>query len=68
MSPAVGAWYRRPRGWTVVSPAVLAAKAPSGILAKARFWLDHGNKAMNERQREMINLLLDAGQVVSMPA
>ena len=30
-------------------------------LVKARFWLDHGNKAMNERQRKVMNLLLDAG-------
>ena len=31
------------------------------MLVKARFWLDHGNKAMNERQRKVMNLLLDAG-------
>jgi Fic family protein len=30
-------------------------------LVKARFWLDHGNKALNERQRKVMNLLLDAG-------
>ena len=30
-------------------------------LVKARFWLDHGNKALGERQRKVLNLLLDAG-------
>lgn len=30
-------------------------------LVKARFWWDHGNKALNERQRKVLNVLLDAG-------
>lgn len=30
-------------------------------LVKARFWMDHGNKALSERQRKVMNLLLDAG-------
>lgn len=30
-------------------------------LVKARFWLDHGNKPMSDRQRRVTNLLLDAG-------
>lgn len=32
-----------------------------GTLVKARFWLDHRDKALNERQRKVMNLLLDAG-------
>ena len=30
-------------------------------LAKVRFWLDHGHQALSERQRKVMNLLLDAG-------
>lgn len=30
-------------------------------LVKARFWLEHGNMALNERQRKVLNVLLDAG-------
>lgn len=30
-------------------------------LVKVRFWLEHGHKALNERQRKAMNLLLDAG-------
>ena len=30
-------------------------------LVKVRFWLAHGHKALNERQRKAMNLLLDAG-------
>jgi Fic family protein len=30
-------------------------------LVKARFWLDHGSKALSERQRKVMKLLLDAG-------
>jgi Fic family protein len=30
-------------------------------LVKARFWLDHGYKALSERQRKVMKLLLDAG-------
>lgn len=30
-------------------------------LIKLRFWLDHGNQTLNERQRKVMNLLLDAG-------
>lgn len=30
-------------------------------LLKARFWLEHGSRNLNERQRKVMNLLLDAG-------
>ncbi|MDB5877806.1 MAG: hypothetical protein JWQ41_1220, partial [Variovorax sp.] len=30
-------------------------------LAKARFWVTHSDKTLNERQRKVLNLLLDAG-------
>jgi Fic family protein len=30
-------------------------------LEKARFWLDHSEKALSQRQRKVLNLLLDAG-------
>lgn len=30
-------------------------------LVKARFWLDHGHATLSERQRKVMNLLLDAG-------
>jgi Fic family protein len=30
-------------------------------LAKARFWLEHGQAPLNERQRKAVNRLLDAG-------
>jgi Fic family protein len=38
-----------------------ASKAVDHTLVKARFWLDHGNKILSERQRKAVNLLLDAG-------
>ena len=42
-----------------------ACDVASGVidetLVKARFWLDHRDKALNERQRKVMNLLLDAG-------
>ena len=38
-----------------------ASKTIDGTLAKARFWMDHSNKDLNERQRRAVNLLLDAG-------
>lgn len=38
-----------------------ASKVVDHTLVKARFWLDHGNKALSERQRKVMNLLLDAG-------
>ena len=30
-------------------------------LVKARFWLDHGRTTLSERQRKVMNLLMDAG-------
>lgn len=38
-----------------------ASKTIDDALAKARFWMDHSNKDLNERQRKAVNLLLDAG-------
>lgn len=38
-----------------------ASKAVDITLVKARFWLVQGNKALSERQRKVMNLLLDAG-------
>ena len=38
-----------------------ASKTIDDTLAKARFWMDHSNKDLNERQRKAVNLLLDAG-------
>ena len=32
-------------------------------LAKARFWLEHGQAPLNERQRKAVNRMLDAGPV-----
>jgi Fic family protein len=31
------------------------------VLYKARFWAQHGKKSLNERQRKVLNVLLDAG-------
>jgi Fic family protein len=39
-----------------------ASKVVDDTLVKARFWLDHGSKALNERQRKVMNALLDAGR------
>jgi Fic family protein len=36
-----------------------AEKTLSGILCKARFWEVHGNEVFNERQRKVVNRLLD---------
>jgi Fic family protein len=38
-----------------------ASKVIDEALVKARFWLDHSNKVLNERQRKVMNLLLNAG-------
>ena len=34
----------------------------SKVLAKADFWQRHGQTPMNDRQRKVVNRLLDAGQ------
>lgn len=38
-----------------------ATKLVDNTPVKARFWLEHKAKPLNERQRKVINLLLDAG-------
>ncbi|WP_290659599.1 Fic family protein [Aquabacterium sp.] len=38
-----------------------ASRAIDDTLAKARFWMDHSHQDLNERQRKVMNLLLDAG-------
>lgn len=38
-----------------------ASQVVDDTLVKARFWLDHNDKVLNERQRKVINLLLNAG-------
>jgi Fic family protein len=38
-----------------------ASRTIDDTLVKARFWMRHGNKDLNERQRKVMNLLLDAG-------
>ncbi|MDE2594166.1 MAG: Fic family protein [Burkholderiales bacterium] len=38
-----------------------ASQVIDDTLVKARFWLDHHDKVLNERQRKVINLLLNAG-------
>ena len=39
-----------------------ATKLIADVLAKARFWQDHDKAQINERQRKVINRLLDAGK------
>lgn len=39
-----------------------AEKLIAGVLAKARFWQDNSQIELNERQRKVINRLLDAGK------
>ncbi len=38
-----------------------ASNVAVGTLINARFWLEHGTKPLNERQRKVMNLLLNAG-------
>lgn len=38
-----------------------ASKVIDDTLAKARFWMEHNAKDLNERQRKVMNLLLNAG-------
>jgi Fic family protein len=44
-----------------------AEEVLAGVLAKSRFWQDHAHAAFNDRQRDMINRLLDglAGKLTS---
>jgi len=39
----------------------LAGETVAHVLAKARFWLRHQGAPINDRQRKVINVLLDAG-------
>jgi Fic family protein len=45
----------------VEAAATAAEHTVANTLAKARFWLKHQATAVNERQRKVINRLLDAG-------
>ena len=45
----------------VAFACVLAEGTIEHVLAKARFWLRHQGTPINERQRKVINVLLDAG-------
>ncbi|MDB5819961.1 MAG: hypothetical protein JWQ11_3601, partial [Rhizobacter sp.] len=38
-----------------------ASRTIDDTLAKARFWTEHRDKSLNERQRKVMNLLLEAG-------
>ncbi|MBB4730532.1 Fic family protein [Xanthomonas arboricola] len=40
---------------------VSAQSTLAAVLAKARFWMHYGASALNERQRKVLNRLLDAG-------
>jgi Fic family protein len=46
-----------------VSAAAQASEQAIGtVLEKARFWMAHGGKPLNERQRKAVNLMLDKGR------
>lgn len=45
----------------VEAAATAAEQTVANTLAKARFWLRHQTTALNERQRKVLNRLLDAG-------
>lgn len=45
----------------VADAAAAAEQTVANTLAKARFWLRHQTSAVNERQRKVLNRLLDAG-------
>jgi len=45
----------------VEAAATAAEQTVANTLAKARFWLKHQATALNERQRKVLNRLLDAG-------
>lgn len=57
----VGDWLR----WFLAQVAASATAAETTVahtLAKARFWLRHHKTDINERQRKVLNRLLDAGR------
>jgi len=45
----------------VEAAAIAAEQTVANTLAKARFWLKHQATTLNERQRKVLNRLLDAG-------
>ncbi len=45
----------------VVAACGASAGTVEGVLRKARFWVRHAHTALNERQRKVLNTLLDAG-------
>lgn len=50
--------------WFVAQVEVACAEASTVIddtLAKGKFWIAHRDKTLNDRQRKVLNLLLDAG-------
>lgn len=51
------AWFLK----QVEAAATAAEQAVTNTLAKARFWLKHQATHLNERQRKVLNRLLDAG-------
>lgn len=57
----VTAWLK----WFLIqveAAAILAEKTVGNTLAKAHFWLRHQTTHLNERQRKVLNRLLDAGK------
>ena len=40
-------------------------KIIGNVLAKADFWQEHAQTELNERQRKVLNRMLDAGAAVS---
>ena len=47
--------------WHLEQISQLADETVAHVLAKARFWLRHQGTPINDRQRKVINILLDAG-------
>lgn len=45
----------------IVAACADSARTVERVLAKARFWLRHGQSDLNARQRKALNALLDAG-------
>ena len=51
------AWFLQ----QIVAACALAQKTIHHVLQKARFWMQHSKAPMNDRQRKIMNRLLDAG-------
>ena len=45
-----------------------ASQVVNDTLRHPRFWLEHRDKALNERQRKVMNVLLNAGPAASRAA